>query len=524
MPRYLFRIEAVNLSPTVYDTADISTIRGGGFYLLLRAHELARHPPAGAKVITEGASMAVLEIDTDEPPEQIRQALLGKLYGSTNGELIREMMFLVAYIAYDKDDDFARAMAALQGKIRLRQLQTGNIRIFDESLKPQENPQTQRPFAFDELNRLLPAHRKNHLGTEISNFTANRQKFGRALRQKIYKILLADDKFPIEKYHFTDNLQDLANGPQMGNLDGKIAFIYIDGNKFGRLQRDLSKAQLTEYDKTLRDVKSSYLKSILEMFDNPEDTRLEILLWGGDEIKLIVPAWMGWQAALEFYNVTKRINPQLNKEGQILEMTYAMGLVFAHHKNPIRNITRLGETLAESVKGNLKKIDAQKTRTAGNLSLNEMACYQRPQGDRLHYLVLESMETLPSGYGDFCQSYYGRAEADLSLSARGMTELSAFVKELNAGYSRSRTYATARTWRNTAAHPFHTDYLACVRRGLETSEADPSQKRSLAEHITRYTGAPADGRPPSETVADQGHHWLQTAELWDYLTHPKELS
>jgi hypothetical protein len=35
MHKFLFRAEAVNLMPTVYDTSDISTIRGGGFYLYL---------------------------------------------------------------------------------------------------------------------------------------------------------------------------------------------------------------------------------------------------------------------------------------------------------------------------------------------------------------------------------------------------------------------------------------------------------------------------------------------------------
>ena len=42
MPTFLFRVEAINLDSTVYDTADISTIRGGGFYLLHRVHELAK--------------------------------------------------------------------------------------------------------------------------------------------------------------------------------------------------------------------------------------------------------------------------------------------------------------------------------------------------------------------------------------------------------------------------------------------------------------------------------------------------
>jgi len=77
--------------------------------------------------------------------------------------------------------------------------------------------------------------------------------------------------------------------------------------------------------------------------------RLEVLLWGGDDIVLVVPAWQGWDVASRFFqhvcgqsgDEPWRFDP-LGDHGQF---TYSAGLVFFNHKAPIHRVRGLAEAL-----------------------------------------------------------------------------------------------------------------------------------------------------------------------------------
>src|SRR5439155_11793265 len=58
MPEYLLRMEGVNLDSFVYDTQDLSTIRGGSLLLLGAARSVAAWPRV--KSISRGASAALV--------------------------------------------------------------------------------------------------------------------------------------------------------------------------------------------------------------------------------------------------------------------------------------------------------------------------------------------------------------------------------------------------------------------------------------------------------------------------------
>ena len=266
MSKYLFRAEAVNLNPTVYDTADISTIRGGGFYLLSRVNALAQSTQYKDCLITEGASTAVFDIDTDKP-EQVREDILKFLYEShDHSEPIKEMMFLVAYL--EKQGDFPELMARLMGKIRVSQMQTACVRLFPETFKPSPKA-IEHKKQFDQFNQVLPAHKTAHKGNEkkhISKFTYYRRQQGSKLRQNIYKQLLKDvPDMNINDYDFTNELEELSQDENQGNLNGKIAYIYIDGNKFGKLQKKFAIKQFKAFDDQLQGFKQKLLAAILRL-------------------------------------------------------------------------------------------------------------------------------------------------------------------------------------------------------------------------------------------------------------------
>ncbi len=62
--KYYLRIEGVNLSNFVYDTQDLSTIRGGGLILLDSIDKLKENFKGILDPISTGASSGLFEINT----------------------------------------------------------------------------------------------------------------------------------------------------------------------------------------------------------------------------------------------------------------------------------------------------------------------------------------------------------------------------------------------------------------------------------------------------------------------------
>lgn len=503
MTKYLFRAEAVNLTPTVYDTSDISTIRGGGFYLLNRVGTLAQHTAWKNCLITEGASSAVFAIETVSP-DDVRKTMLEFLYSGS--DTIKEMMFLVEYMP--ESDSFPTDMARLMGKIRCAQMQSPSIRIFPETIQGKPD------MTYDALNGLLPAQIEGGNKGNLSRFTHNRRDQGKKLRQKIYREVLGPE---IDPYEFTDDIASLSRDASRGNLNGKIAYIYIDGNKFGALQRSFSKQELKTYDNTLQALKRAFLQEIINLaqthpsfLNSQKEIRMETLLWGGDEIKLIVPAWLGMETASLFYRVVADQAPHAPEHtpsGAIeRDLTYAMGLVFAHHKNPIQNIDSVACKLVDAVKYGLTSVTGA----------THPPQYDKTVGNRMQYMVLESLETLPSQYARFAREYYKTGFGNLGLTAQDMDGLKKFAAVLLQGISRSWLYGIAKTWSTSSSQ----NYVQDLQRAMDVSSLSRADKTVLAEIIQQQTGTvfKTDKVDTEQPLPEKGYRWLQVVELLDYLT------
>lgn len=508
MAKYLFQVEAVNLSAVVYDTADISTIRGGGFYLLYRVAALARDPSYKNSLITEGASKAVIRIET-ENPETVRREILNHLYYSQNSgvpledERIKEAMFIVVYT--EDTGNSQKDMALLMGKTRILQMQSPSIRLFSETFIGTKT-------GCDSLNRVLPSHKHDKKKDIcISNFTYKRREYGKSIRKRIYQIILGEET-TLKGWDFTDDLEELSTDTRQGNLSEKIAYIYIDGNKFGSLQQNLNETQLKMFDCKLQQFKRAFMKSLFELakthpsFMDRNKLRLETLLWGGDEITLVVPAWMGWTVATTFYNTAKDFRDETNKPLQldsdgIKDLTFAMGLVFAHHKNPVRNLDKIARELAETVKSGLSK----DTR------------YLRGTGDRTHYAVFESLETLPMGYENFAKRYYSVDATNLVFTAKEMIQLQDLAGALDNCFSKGKIYELTKAWDLFQKEKSPTLILNVLKRGFDTSEMSDIARYQLLKAMEKTIGITQDSRGEFQVNLALGHRWLQIAELYDYL-------
>jgi hypothetical protein len=154
---------------------------------------------------------------------------------------------------------------------------------------------------------------------------------------------------------FTDDFEELATGGP-GNLNRKIAVIHIDGNKFGVIQREVCKTEQGQenFDRFLQDHRRELFRTLLREFatnsewHNGEDLRFETLVWGGDEMTWVVPAWTGMQLLLRFYELCRGWTYPV--EGG-MPLHHSAGFVFCHHKAPIHRVVRLAEDLIEIAKG-----------------------------------------------------------------------------------------------------------------------------------------------------------------------------
>ena len=380
MGNYYLRVEAVNLDNFVYDTNDISTIRGGSFLLLDSVNSLAIDNDFKKllRKISTGASAGLFQIIGNDP-DDVKKRVKDYLSNRTDGHTT----FVVDTL--DGDNlDFKAVQEQLLAKNRWSQWQQLTI-PWGLGWKGSESP-----CFFDGIRPGLEDEEVAGKGAKkVSRSVKFRRDIGKELRNDIYAHILGQESCP---YEFTSNLENLSEDEGQSVLNKKIAFIYIDGNKFGTIRDEkcADERMLQEFDNSVqKDFREAVLKKLLShMYGNDasqadEKLRLETLLWGGDEVEWVVPAWKGWEVLRLFYEFDPP--PAYYKT----PLTHAAGIVFCHHNAPILQIRKLAHRLAELAKSNLTSIPES-----------------HEQGDIFHYLILESFDMLEGSLDTFLQDYY----------------------------------------------------------------------------------------------------------------------
>ena len=200
-----------------------------------------------------------------------------------------------------------------------------------------------------DLVRPTAADRPGPKGRKISEATWQRREYGRSMKQDFYQKATGLSGLP----EFANDFEEIATPAGFGGLDRKLALFYADGNGFGALQARtcVTRKKQRQFDTELREKRKELLAVLLR--DMPPDPdwmnhdklRFETLLWGGDEIIWVMPAWKGWEVARRFFELTR----DWSFAGQ--KLTHGAGLVFCHQKAPIHRLTALAHSLAEECKG-----------------------------------------------------------------------------------------------------------------------------------------------------------------------------
>ena len=505
MAKYYVQVEAVNLMHMVYDTHDISTIRGGSFLLLAVIRRLAHHFADRLEKITTAASQGLFAVKEGIDIGGIEVEILDFLCQETAGHAT----FLVA-VEPDLPNNFSGVLERLQAQIRRKQWRMPTIAIPE--------------YAEAEAECFLDGWRPGTMdysvdgretGAKISAATKFRRDQGVRLKHDLLRRILGDRTY--DDALNAKDLGELAAHSGMGVLDGKIAYIHVDGNSFGRIKRALcTTPEIRQaFDEQIQDgCRAPFLRELLERIDNDDDfltqdrngkqaRRLEVLLWGGDEMTLIVPAWCGWQVLDLYYQHAQN----LIFEGVALSQRAA--IVFCHHNTPILQIRRIAEELVGQAKKDIKNGIKSTVESADEFAgmskkdkdevIARLSDYPNHRdGNAIHYLALESFDMLRGSLGDFLNKYYKKAAFEkLLVYAEGMKTTLDHLHLIQANVPRGKILKVIDALQNGSRE-----------------QVGPLQKEMLASVAPNRR---AQVSAAFENIVAEYDHWYWIADLWDYV-------
>jgi hypothetical protein len=468
---WYLRIEAVNLDHSVYDTNDISTIRGGSSLLLDAVYKLAESIELLEK-ISVGASTGLYRINAQEAEIQgIEQAVKN-------------------FLQSDPYCHFATFVVATDKKKAVESIVDVNNRLMAKCAWQQYLTSSFSFPKYVDTNNVCsmggtrPAvHKIKDIKAEVvvsESVNARRTK-GKELRQKLYERCF-DGAFP--EMTFTDDLETLAQ-------NGDIAVIHFDGNRFGNIRnycRDVG--DLKKFDSTVQGIQKNALKQIIEFANDKKNKQfrttddlicLETLLWGGDEIELVVPATEAWATLKRFFDATD--TDHFKTAGKEFTLTWSAGVVFCRHNLPILQIRRYAEQLCSLAKQPLSDKPVDK--------------FSIETDNRIAYLNMSSFDLIERNVESFIPHYHQPAKTeDFTLS------IGELQKNHNAMLTITRSFPKNKVY----------DIVGLLQKG-EPIDDEVSRALKMAESSTRSTLEAAI----KVVVGENKNRWLLIGDLWNLI-------
>ena len=362
MSKFYLRLEGVNLNNFVYETFDLSTIRGGSL-LLLQAVKDIQANIAGLTEVSTGASVGLFSFEANSEDEAKKKRDDVDDYLKKTNTNYRHATFVVDVTPVKSDGEFQKSREAVLALNRWRQMTAPQVAVPEYS---NEFPLPDTPDVCV-VDKLRPAKEKLNFKNEekhISMSVATRRKYGFDKKQTFIKDELHQiGKSNLVEHKFAWHFNQITRDSTKGNLNKKMAVIYFDGNGFGGIQSGLAnQVELEHFDREIKKYRREWLARLVERM-NKEDGwlvtaedeltanldeklhyRMEILLWGGDDSYLVVPAWKGWETLADFFSVSK---DWVNPTNPAKKLKHAAGIVFCHHNAPIRRIKDLVKEICD---------------------------------------------------------------------------------------------------------------------------------------------------------------------------------
>lgn len=375
-------IEGIDFADFVYDTNQVQIVRGSSLGLLAHAQDAGKRlgaeiGPQRVETVMAGASMAILKVDGDMPidPEALARSQVPCL----------PLRFAVGTA---QGDDSPTVLNQAQAFARFAQISGGFVtgRAVGEGDRPRSAMCAMTKRMPADTTITLPADQAESLipgggPVPVSTSALARRRDGKRAVQRELANRATLTGYDEDHFTFVDNLQELSgtDDETKNNLPlsvrNRMAVIYLDGNSFsnirnemggdGQALRDFSQAvDQVIYGRILRQILEYYQsdepwkgalrqpplrESQMDGDDDRADTRprlrFDMLLCGGDDLCIVVPAWLAldvariaFEAALDQTIVTKA--------GESKALAFKIGLAVADCKTPIVAMRALADSLS----------------------------------------------------------------------------------------------------------------------------------------------------------------------------------
>ena len=486
MGQFLCHIEVVNLDNVFGDCEDLSTTRGGG----LAALEVAKPAVAGLlpeDVLIAGASKGLFRM-SGAGKADVEAKIWDRLKANDRWGVLQHTTIQVA-VAEERPGDFARQSVELTNAIRWRQMRAPTVRY--PALEDHGG-------GVCKIDKIRPASRRHDLPekNEQSDYTNARREYGKEMRDALLSRILAKPDRPFQAAEDLDQLSAKAGHP----LHNKIAVLRFDGNDFGAIARDCNTPELTrEFSDEVRKQQSAFFRDLFvgangtvaeEWYGEKDALRMNVVVYGGDEVTFIVPAWLGWRALRQFYEKAKDWRlPGLNRP-----LTYAGGIVFCHHNAPIHEIKRIASALADLAK------DRAKLHCDG-------------KGNYCAYQVLESFDAIGRDLAGYIEERFGKDNRYPILSFDEIAKIESKMDLWRSKISKRKLHAAAM------------DILRSRTENPAGDEKEPTEEEKKAKFEKTVKGLfEAKDSGSNEGVSEVGKLaevlgdsvFVHLLELWDY--------
>jgi hypothetical protein len=371
MPQYLIGLSVQNFDETIYDTEDLSTIRGASIGAINFVQDININ---NLSAVSTGGSKGLWTYDGDRPEDVV--SILQER--AREHEVAKHLCVAAAYI--QSSNNFLSDKAALSALLARSRMRSATVPY---------------PATAQADGMVCPVDLVSPVGSDIIWYGGRKQRvspsvfarrgYGLTNKQKFVKNLACGkdnhDIFHNEGLNqyasFAMLLSSISEGAEpppnlKSNLYDKIAVIHLDINGAGAAQRKAIehidsgnyegqiKAQ-RKFDSDLGVLRKKLAKTVLDILHQNGATgapsaeekklrrdidkesrkviRFEALLWAGDDITFIVPARLGWVVARALAEIFASN-----------ELNAAIGLIFCHHDAPIARIRALADSLCKHVK------------------------------------------------------------------------------------------------------------------------------------------------------------------------------
>lgn len=533
------RVEALNIGATVLDTDQLSVIRGGS--LLLRkvvASCATQLRDAHWEPVREGGEAIVFRAPEGADVQAMVQTLRAQVETAQPRDLdATHFRVLVVAVRANEHTAIEASLAA----IRWRQM-----RLPTQLAEPAG--EHRQPCKYNRVRAATTRiHTRNDEGPiheYVCASVARRHDYGRAVRQN--ELLQTDGDSALQKFHaahssppptakqtleqwrgqvrklvFSNDLGQLSKRGPYPQLEGKIAVLSLDGNAFGKRQAKLAPEEKHSFDVQLNSWRAALLGELLYWLSgsaehpcgrlrthadvpHPHKTtdtqvrlRLEVLRWAGDEIVLLLPAWLGLEALARVMDANAGwICGQSAGADRAQHFSVSAGLLLCHHKMPVVRAIELSERVLASAKQASKASVADDTLAPASWD----------------YLVLESMD-FPATLSleEFWSARLGTANQRRCplLAGAGSLERLQQLQQALEQLPRRKIYAAALAQLN-ASHPW---VLAQQIEPWMTGNSGDDAERAAVRHTLLLAQQLLGPCLPDKTDM----HWVHLRELLDYL-------